>query len=131
MEGGKNKLCYYIYINMIEALINKVRSYQGEKGTEFDPQIILFKLSGCSKCKELEAELIVDGWSYEAFDCNQNEHSNIADEIESTLKTDAYPIVFTLYPESKIIVNTSGVIDKSVIILNSNISFYKQLTVHL
>jgi hypothetical protein len=116
---------------MIEALINKVRSYQGEKGTEFDPQIILFKLSGCSKCKELEAELMIDGWSYEAFDCNQNEHSNIADKIESTLKTDAYPIVFTLYPESKIIVNTSGVIDKSVIILNSNISFYKQLTVHL
>lgn len=116
---------------MIETLINKVHGYQREKGTEFDPQMILFKLSGCSKCKELEAELMVDGWSYEVFDCNQNEHSDIADEIESTLKTNAYPIIFITYPETKIIVNTSGVNNEKVIILNPNISFYKQLTVHL
>jgi len=116
---------------MIEALINKVRSYQGEKGTEFDPQIILFKLSGCSKCKELEAELIVDGWSFESFDCNMSDHNDIADELELTLKTNAYPIIFITYPETKIIVNTSGVIDEKVIILNPNLSNYKQLTHHL
>lgn len=116
---------------MINTLIEKVQSYQREKGTEFEPQMVLFKLSGCSKCKEVETELMIDGWSYDTFDCNMDIHSDIADEIESTLKTDAYPIVFILYPEPKIIVNTSGVLDKSVIILNPNTSFYKQLTIHL
>lgn len=117
---------------MINELIENVKTYQTQNGTEFDPQIILFKLSGCKKCKELETELMVDGWSYESFDCNTDTHSDIADKIEATLKTQTYPICFITYPKNKILLPQSGITDKQVITnLNPNQSIYKQLTPHL
>ena len=117
---------------MINELIENVRAYQKHNGMEFDPQVILFKLSGCKKCKELETELMVDGWSYESFDCNTDEHADIADILEEQLKSNTYPIVFITYPEPKVLLPQSPILDKKVITnLNPNQSIYKQLTPHL
>jgi glutaredoxin len=117
---------------MIEALIERVKGYQVEKGTEFDPQIIIFKLHGCKICKSLETELMVDGWSYETFDCINDEHSEIADELESTLETNQYPIILVTYPQAKFITPASPIRDGKLITnLNPNVTVYKQLTPHL
>lgn len=117
---------------MIEALIENVKRYQVQNGTEFDPQIIIFKLHGCKICKSLETELMVDGWSYETFDCMDEKHNEMADELESTLETNHYPIILVTYPETKIITPASPIRDKKLITnLNPNVSIYKQLTPHL
>lgn len=106
----------------MEALINKVKRYQEVNGTEFDPQIVLFKLSGCSICKSFETELMIDGWNYEAFDCMEDKHSDLADELESTLNTNRYPIIFILYPEPKVITIND---------LDPDINIIKQISKHL
>jgi glutaredoxin len=117
---------------MIENLIERVKSYQVQHGTEFDPQIIIFKLHGCKVCKSLETELMVDGWSYETFDCMNDEHADMADELEQTLETNHYPIILITYPETKIITPASPIRHEKLITnLNPNITIYKQLTPHL
>lgn len=88
----------------MSSTIERIIQYQKEKGTEFNPQLILFTLSGCPVCKQLITELMLDGYSYEEFDCNTDEHSDIADYLESSLGTNHYPIIFISYPESKIII---------------------------
>jgi glutaredoxin len=103
-------------------LIEKVTKYQKEKGTEFDPQLILFTLSGCPICKEVLSNLMVDGYSYDSFDCNKDEHSDIADYLEEVLNTNQYPIIFITYPEPKII---------TVDTLNNNKPYYPQITQYL
>lgn len=117
---------------MLEQLIDNVKTYQQQNGKEFDPQIIIFKLHGCKVCKSLETELMVDGWSYETFDCMNDEHSTLADELEATLETNHYPIIFVTYPETKIITPASSVRHEKLITnLNPNVTIYKQLTPHL
>jgi len=117
---------------MIENLIERIKEYQRENGTEFDPQIILFKLHNCKVCKSLESELMIDGWSYEAFDCMKPEHEAIADEIEEVLQSNNYPIVLVTYPETKIITPNSPVRHEKVITnLNPSKTIYVQLTPHL
>ena len=117
---------------MIENLIERVKSYQVQHGTEFDPQIIIFKLHGCKVCKSLETELMVDGWSYETFDCIDEKHNNIADELEEQLQTNNYPIIFITYPATKIVTPASPVRHEKLITnLNPNVTIYKQLTSHL
>lgn len=117
---------------MIEQLIDKVQQYQEQNGTEYKPQIILFKLHGCKVCKSLESELMVDGWSYEVFDCMDSKHESIADELESTLQSNSYPIIFITYPETKIVHTDSPVRHPQLITnLNPQVSIYTQLTPHL
>lgn len=117
---------------MIEKLIERVQDYQKQNGTEFDPQIILLKLSGCKVCKSLETDLMLDGWSYESFDFMDSKHENLADEIETILDTNSYPIICITYPETKIICPESSVRHEKLITnLNPNISIYKQLISHL
>jgi hypothetical protein len=106
----------------MQELIDTIKQYQVQNGTEFDPQIILFKLSNCGVCKALEAELMVDGWSYESFDCMNSKHSDIADTLEDKLQTDKYPIICITYPEAKILTTND---------LDPNKSVYKQVTLHL
>jgi glutaredoxin len=106
---------------MIE-LIDTIKQYQLKNGSEFDPQIILFKLSNCAVCKSLENELMVDGWSYETFDCLNSKHSDIADMLEETLQTNTYPIICITYPEPKIL---------TIQDFDTNKSVYKQLTSYL
>jgi glutaredoxin len=103
-------------------LIKKVITYQKEKGTEFDPQLILFTLHGCPVCKELTSNLMVDGYSYDTFDCNKDEHSDIADFLEDILNTNHYPIIFITYPENKVI---------TMDMLDENKPIYPQITEHL
>lgn len=107
---------------MNSSLIEQIIRYQKEKGTEFDPQLILFTLSGCPVCKEVLSELMIDGYSYETFDCNKDEHSDFADYLENTLNTNHYPIIYISYPESKII-TVDDLDDKKPI--------YPQITEHL
>lgn len=117
---------------MIEQLIDIIKQYQVTKGNEFDPQIILLKLSGCKVCKSLETDLMLDGWAYEAFDFIKSEHEEIADEVENTLQTNSYPIIVVTYPTSKIIVMSSPVRhDKVITNLNPNQTIYEQLIHHL
>jgi glutaredoxin len=106
---------------MIE-LVNYIKNYQKEKGTEFDPQLIIFTLSGCPVCKSLISELMIDGYAYEEFDCNKDEHSDIADHLEDILNTNSYPIICITYPEPKVI--TMNQID-------SKKPTYNQITEHL
>lgn len=117
---------------MVEKLIEKVQMYQKNNGTEFEPQIIVFKLHGCKVCKSLESELMIDGWSYESFDCMESKHELIADEIEGILQSNSYPVIFINYPETKVI-HTDSPIRHSKLIsnLNPQITIYKQLTPHL
>ena len=103
-------------------LIEEVIRYQKEKGTEFDPQLIIFTLHGCPVCKEIVSNLMVDGYSYEAFDCTKDEHSDFADFLEDILEVNRYPIIFITYPESKII---------TVNDINDNKPTYPQITEHL
>lgn len=117
---------------MIEKLIERIQEYQKNNGTEYEPQIILFKLSGCNVCKSLETNLMIDGWSYESFDFMEDKHSDMADEVEMILNSNHYPIVCITYPETKIIIPESPVRhDKLITNLNTEISFYKQLIPHL
>lgn len=118
--------------SMVDKLIERVQEYQKNNGEEFEPQIILFKLHNCKVCKSLESELMIDGWSYESFDCMDDKHEAIADEIEGILQSNSYPVIFINYPEVKII-HTDSPIRHSKLIsnLNPNITIYKQLTPHL
>jgi glutaredoxin len=116
----------------MEQLINQAIQYQRDNGTEFDPQIILFKLHGCKVCKSLESELMVDGWSYESFDCMDSKHEQFADYLESELQSQSYPIVFITYPETKILHTDSPVRHEKLISpLNPKQTIYNQLTPHL
>lgn len=104
--------------NLIEAVIR----YQKEKGEEFDPQLIIFTLHGCPVCKEVISNLMIDGYSYDSFDCMKEEHSDMADHLEEVLNTNHYPIIFITYPEPKII---------TVDMLDGNKQYYPQITEHL
>jgi len=123
---------YVIIKGMVEQLIEKVQKYQKDNGTEFEPQVIVFKLHGCKVCKSLETDLMVDGWSYESFDCMDTKHELIADEIEGILQSNSYPVIFINYPETKVL-HTDSPIRHSKLIsnLNPQITIYKQLTPHL
>ena len=103
-------------------LVEMVTKYQKEKGTEFDPQLIIFTLHGCPICKEVLSNLMIDGYSYDSFDCMKDEHSDIADHLEEVLNTNQYPIIFITYPEPKII---------TVDNLDNNKQIYPQITEHL
>jgi glutaredoxin len=117
---------------MIEQLINTVKEYQVKNGVEFDPQIIVFKLHNCKVCKSLESNLMVDGWSYETFDCLDSKHNDIADHVEDVLQSNNYPIVFVTYPETKILIPESPVRHEKLITnLNPELSIYEQLINHL
>jgi glutaredoxin len=118
--------------SMVDKLIEMVQEYQRNNGVEFEPQIVLFKLHGCKVCKSLESELMVDGWSYEVFDCMDGKHEHIADEIEGILQSNSYPVIFINYPETKVIHTDSPIRHEKLISnLNPEITIYKQLTPHL
>jgi hypothetical protein len=103
-------------------LVNYIINYQKEIGTESDPQLIIFTLSGCPICTEIVTNLMIDGYIFEEFDCNQDKNSIIADYLEDKLKTNYYPITCIIYPEIKIIT-----VDQ----LDQNKSIYNQITEHL
>ena len=103
-------------------LTTYIKNYQKEKGKEFDPQLIIFTLSGCPICKEVITELTIDGYSFEEFDCNKDKHSDIADHLEEVLKTNSYPFIFIIYPEPKIITTLD---------LNPKKPIYPQITEYL
>jgi glutaredoxin len=103
-------------------LINHIINYQNELGTESDPQLIIFTLSGCPICTSLVTDLMIDGYTFEEFDCNKDEHSSIADYLEDELKTNHYPIICITYPEKKMITTDQ---------LNQNKSVYDQIIEHL
>jgi glutaredoxin len=84
-------------------LFNKVIKYQKVNGTESNPQIIMFKLAGCKKCKEVQVDLMINDADYDEFDCMNEKHEEIADEIETTLNINHYPILFITRPQHKII----------------------------
>jgi hypothetical protein len=46
-------------------LFNKVIKYQKVNGTESNPQIIMFKLAGCKKCKEVQVDLMINDADYD------------------------------------------------------------------
>jgi len=123
-EKGKIGPWYLGYYDMImnSNLIEEVIRYQKEKGTEFDPQLIIFTLHGCPVCKEVLSNLMIDGYSYESFDCNKDEHSEIADHLEDELFTNHYPIIFITYPEQRVITTD---------ILDENKPVYPQITEYL
>ena len=106
----------------MESLITYITKYQKEIGTEFDPQLIIFTLSGCPICKEITTELTLDGYAFEEFDCNQDKYSDIADYLETVLETNSYPFIFITYPEPKVI---------TTLTLDPNKSIYPQITEHL
>jgi glutaredoxin len=103
-------------------LTTYIKNYHKENGTEFDPQLIIFTLSGCPICTSLVTDLMIDGYAFEEFDCNKDKHSNIADYLEDELKTNHYPIIYITYPEEKIIT-----VDQ----LDQNKPIYNQVTEHL
>jgi glutaredoxin len=103
-------------------LLEVVKRYQDENGTEFDPQLILFTLSGCPICGDIISNLKKDGYSYEEFDCNKDEHSDIADHLEDVLSVNRYPFIFITYPEPNIIITE---------MLDENKDIYPQITQYL
>jgi glutaredoxin len=103
-------------------LVNYITNYQKEIGTEFDPQLIIFTLSGCPICTGIVTDLMLDGYSYEEFDCNKDKHSNIADHLEEVLNTNTYPIICITYPEPRII---------TMVQLDSAKPIYNQITEYL
>jgi glutaredoxin len=106
----------------MSTLTTYIKNYQKEKGKEFDPQLIIFTLSGCPICKEVITELTIDGYSFEEFDCNKDEHSDIADHLEDELNTNHYPIICITYPEEQIITSDQ---------LDSDKPIYPQITENL
>jgi len=84
-------------------LFNKVIEYQKVNGTESNPQIIMFRLAGCRKCKEVQVDLMINDADYDEFDCMDEKHQEIADEVETTLNINHYPILFITRPQYKII----------------------------
>ena len=103
-------------------LLKKVKKYQDENGTMFDPQLILFTLSGCPICEEVTTNLKKDGYPFEEFDCNKDEHSDIADHLEDVLVTERYPIIFVTYPNPEIIIPE---------MIEENKDVYPQITQYL
>ena len=103
-------------------LTTYIKNYHKENGTEFDPQLIIFTLSGCPICTSLVTDLMIDGYAFEEFDCNKDKHSDIADYLENELKTNHYPIICITYPEEKIIT-----VDQ----LDQNKPIYNQVTEQL
>jgi glutaredoxin len=103
-------------------LFNKVIEYQKVNGTESNPQIIMFKLAGCKKCKEVQVDLMINDADYDEFDCMNEKHEEIADEIEATLNINHYPILFITRPQYKIITTDD---------LKSEHSVYEQIQKYL
>jgi glutaredoxin len=103
-------------------LFNKVIEYQKVNGTESNPQIIMFKLAGCKKCKEVQVDLMINDADYDEFDCIDSKHEEIADEIEATLNINHYPILFITRPQYKIITTDD---------LKSEHSVYEQIQKYL
>jgi glutaredoxin len=103
-------------------LFNKVIEYQKVNGTESNPQIIMFKLAGCKKCKEVQVDLMINDADYDEFDCMNEKHEEIADEIETVLNINHYPILFITRPQYKIITTDD---------LKSEHSVYEQIQKYL
>jgi glutaredoxin len=103
-------------------LFNKVIKYQKVNGTESNPQIIMFKLAGCKKCKEVQVDLMINDADYDEFDCMNEKHEKIADEIETVLNINHYPILFITRPQYKIITTDD---------LKSEHSVYEQIQKYL
>ena len=103
-------------------LFNKVIEYQKVNGTESNPQIIMFKLVGCKKCKEVQVDLMINDADYDEFDCMNEKHEEIADEIETVLNINHYPILFITRPQYKIITTDD---------LKSEHSVYEQIQKYL
>lgn len=103
-------------------LFNKVIEYQKVNGTESNPQIIMFKLAGCKKCKEVQVDLMINDADYDEFDCMNEKHEEIADEIETVLNINHYPILFITRPQYKIITTDD---------LKSKHSVYEQIQKYL
>ena len=103
-------------------LFNKVIKYQKINGTESNPQIIMFKLAGCKKCKEVQVDLMINDADYDEFDCMNEKHEEIADEIETVLNINHYPILFITRPQYKIITTDD---------LKSEHSVYEQIQKYL
>jgi hypothetical protein len=75
---------------------------------------------------------MVDGWSYETFDCMDSKHEAIADEIEAYFESNSYPVIFITYPKPKVIHTDSPVRhDQLISNLNPQVPIYRQLTPHL
>ena len=103
-------------------LFNKVIKYQKVNGTESNPQIIMFKLAGCKKCKEVQVDLMINDADYDEFDCMEEKHQEIADEIEETLNINHYPIIFITRPQFKLITMDDIISEQSI---------YKQIKKYL
>jgi glutaredoxin len=82
----------------------------------------MFKLAGCKKCKEVQVDLMINDADYDEFDCMNEKHEKIADEIETVLNINHYPILFITRPQYKIITTDD---------LKSEHSVYEQIQKYL